>query len=254
MSNRAKYNSVFIETFSVEEKTLSEKNIEYNTIKEWDSIGHMTMVAELEDVFDIEMDYRNQYDLTVKDHGTLQVDNLVVPTSREMTRWTHRDNAKININGMRTPEQGEWMPIWQSMSDDVTYTADNSDIGITAIALANDDGAVTTNGTVAITNSDLNVELAFPVGSRTITLPDANTRVESWSIDTGIDIDVVDSNLGRVDFDVTPGAHITLQDSSNIHFGWAMGFRQSLEGEAPSATITDLRGGGALYSRLALTC
>ena len=212
------------------------------------SIEDNASLKMTDSVFDIEMDYRNQYDLTVKDHGTLQVDNLVVPTSREMTRWTHRDNAKININGMRTPEQGEWMPIWQSMSDDVTYTADNSDIGITAIALANDDGAVTTNGTVAITNSDLNVELAFPVGSRTITLPDANTRVESWSIDTGIDIDVVDSNLGRVDFDVTPGAHITLQDSSNIHFGWAMGFRQSLEGEAPSATITDLRGGGALYS------
>ena len=212
------------------------------------SIEDNASLKMTDSVFDIEMDYRNQYDLSVKGQGTLHVDNLVVPRSWEMTRWTHRDNATININGMRTPEPGQWMPIWQSMSNDVVYTADNSDVGITAIALANDDGVVTTNGTMAITNSDLNVELALPVGSRTITLPDANTRVSSWSIDTGIDIDVVDSNLGRVDFDVTPGAHITLQDSSNVHFGWAMGFRRSIEGESPSARITGLRGDGTFYS------
>ena len=56
MSNRTKYNNVFVETFSIEEESLTKTNVEYNTIKEWDSIGHMTMVAELEDVFDIEME------------------------------------------------------------------------------------------------------------------------------------------------------------------------------------------------------
>ena len=33
-----------------------KNNIEYNSIPEWDSIGHMAMIAELEEVFEISMD------------------------------------------------------------------------------------------------------------------------------------------------------------------------------------------------------
>ena len=57
MSNLEKYDKVFINTFSINKEKL-KKNIEYNSIKEWDSAGHMSMIANLEEIFEIvfEMD------------------------------------------------------------------------------------------------------------------------------------------------------------------------------------------------------
>ena len=57
MSNLEKYDKVFINTFSINKEKL-KKNIEYNSIKEWDSVGHMSMIAALEETFNIhfEMD------------------------------------------------------------------------------------------------------------------------------------------------------------------------------------------------------
>ncbi len=55
MDNQEKYDKVFIETFSID-KSLLINDIEYNTIEEWDSVGHMNMIAELEDAFDIMME------------------------------------------------------------------------------------------------------------------------------------------------------------------------------------------------------
>jgi acyl carrier protein len=57
MSNSEKYDKVFIDCFSVDKAKL-EKNLEYNLIPEWDSVGHMTMIAALEEAFNIvfEMD------------------------------------------------------------------------------------------------------------------------------------------------------------------------------------------------------
>ena len=52
MTNSEKYKKVFIDTFSIQENQLQE-DIQYNTIPQWDSIGHMSMVAELEDAFGI---------------------------------------------------------------------------------------------------------------------------------------------------------------------------------------------------------
>ena len=55
MSNKETYDKVFIESFSVEEKKLNDKLV-YNSIETWDSIGHMQMIAELEDAFEIEFE------------------------------------------------------------------------------------------------------------------------------------------------------------------------------------------------------
>ena len=55
MSNKDKYNKAFMESFSIEENILGE-SLEYNTIPEWDSIGHMGLIAELEDAFEISME------------------------------------------------------------------------------------------------------------------------------------------------------------------------------------------------------
>ncbi|MDB2637617.1 acyl carrier protein [Alphaproteobacteria bacterium] len=57
MSNKAKYDEIFIETFEISADQLNE-SLEYQSIGQWDSVGHMALIAALEDAFDImlEMD------------------------------------------------------------------------------------------------------------------------------------------------------------------------------------------------------
>ena len=54
MSNYQKYKKVFCEAFEIKEDIL--KDLEYQSITQWDSIGHMTMISLLEDEFDIMME------------------------------------------------------------------------------------------------------------------------------------------------------------------------------------------------------
>ena len=55
MNNKQKYDQAFIESFSISESVLGDDLI-YNSIPEWDSVGHMSIIAELEEVFDIMME------------------------------------------------------------------------------------------------------------------------------------------------------------------------------------------------------
>ena len=55
MKNKQKYDQAFIDTFSIDESKLGD-NLEYNSIPEWDSVGHMGLIAELEGIFDIMME------------------------------------------------------------------------------------------------------------------------------------------------------------------------------------------------------
>ena len=55
MNNKQDYNKVFIETFSISESALDD-DLKYNSIPEWDSIGHMGLISELEEIFDIMME------------------------------------------------------------------------------------------------------------------------------------------------------------------------------------------------------
>ena len=55
MNNKQKYDQAFMEIFSIDESKLDD-DLEYNTIPEWDSVGHMGLIAELEEVFDIMME------------------------------------------------------------------------------------------------------------------------------------------------------------------------------------------------------
>jgi len=55
MSNKKKYQDIFVESLSIDEKKFSEK-IKYNEIPEWDSIGHMTLMSGLEEGFNITID------------------------------------------------------------------------------------------------------------------------------------------------------------------------------------------------------
>jgi acyl carrier protein len=54
MSNLETYICIFTETFEVSEDILSD--YKYQDTPSWDSVGHMTMIASLEDAFDIMMD------------------------------------------------------------------------------------------------------------------------------------------------------------------------------------------------------
>ena len=55
MNNTQKYNQAFIENFSISERELTVDLI-YNSIPEWDSVGHMGLIAALEEQFDIMME------------------------------------------------------------------------------------------------------------------------------------------------------------------------------------------------------
>lgn len=55
MSNKQKYDKIFIDNFSIEESALGN-DLLYNTIPTWDSIGHMEMIAAIEEAFDITME------------------------------------------------------------------------------------------------------------------------------------------------------------------------------------------------------
>lgn len=51
MDNVEKYDKAFLETFSIEKKVLQD--LVYNKIEQWDSIGHMTLISDIEDKFKI---------------------------------------------------------------------------------------------------------------------------------------------------------------------------------------------------------
>ena len=55
MSNKQKYQDIFIKSLSIDSKKFNE-GLKYNEIPEWDSIGHMTLMSGLEEGFGITMD------------------------------------------------------------------------------------------------------------------------------------------------------------------------------------------------------
>ena len=63
MTNQEKYDQVFIECFSVSKDQLNEEFV-YQCVPEWDSVGHMAMVAGIEEAFDIMMDMEDIIELS----------------------------------------------------------------------------------------------------------------------------------------------------------------------------------------------
>lgn len=54
MTNLEKYTNAFTETFEINAE--QAEKLEYQSIDQWDSIGHMTLIAAIEDAFEIMMD------------------------------------------------------------------------------------------------------------------------------------------------------------------------------------------------------
>lgn len=62
-----KYNEAFIGVFNVSEKELAD--LAYQSVKAWDSVGHMALIAELETQFDIMMDTDDIIDFSSYEKG-----------------------------------------------------------------------------------------------------------------------------------------------------------------------------------------
>lgn len=67
MTNLEKYKEAFIKALEVNEEQL--KNLKYQDIPAWDSIGHMTLIATIEDAFDIMMDTEDIIDFSSYEKG-----------------------------------------------------------------------------------------------------------------------------------------------------------------------------------------
>lgn len=51
----SRYKKAFAKSLSLDEVKIDDK-LKYNDIPEWDSIGHMTLISELESEFEISME------------------------------------------------------------------------------------------------------------------------------------------------------------------------------------------------------
>ena len=63
MSNKQKYQDIFIKSLAMHSNKFNE-NIKYNEIPEWDSIGHMTLIAALEEEYKISLETDDIVDLS----------------------------------------------------------------------------------------------------------------------------------------------------------------------------------------------
>lgn len=67
MTNLEKYNNVFCENLNVTADQLA--GLKYQSVELWDSVGHMTLVAAIEDAFDIMLDTDDIIDLSSYEKG-----------------------------------------------------------------------------------------------------------------------------------------------------------------------------------------
>lgn len=67
MTNLEKYTQTFCDTLGITED--QTKVLEYQGVEAWDSVGHMTLVAALEDAFNISLDTDDIIDLSSFEKG-----------------------------------------------------------------------------------------------------------------------------------------------------------------------------------------
>lgn len=67
MTNLEKYAQVFCESLQITEDKL--EGLKYQDVELWDSVGHMNLIANLEDTFDIMMETDDIIDLSSFEKG-----------------------------------------------------------------------------------------------------------------------------------------------------------------------------------------
>lgn len=67
MNNTEKYVQAFVEALEIDATSVT--GLEYQSIPQWDSVGHMGLVAAIEDAFDIMMDTDDIIDFSSFEKG-----------------------------------------------------------------------------------------------------------------------------------------------------------------------------------------
>ena len=67
MDNNEKYTQLFMDVFMIERDEVP--SLTYQSIQNWDSVGHMRLIASLEEAFDIMMDTDDIIDLSSFEKG-----------------------------------------------------------------------------------------------------------------------------------------------------------------------------------------
>ena len=68
MTNLQKYDEAFMKSFSIEKEALFA-DLVYQSVPTWDSVGHMGLIAALEEMFDIMMETDDIIDLNSYQKG-----------------------------------------------------------------------------------------------------------------------------------------------------------------------------------------
>lgn len=63
MENLEKYNNAFVQVFGVKTEDLND-NFGKETVEEWDSVHQLSLIAELEEAFDIMLDPEDIMEMT----------------------------------------------------------------------------------------------------------------------------------------------------------------------------------------------
>lgn len=53
-SNELKYRKAYVENFGIDDSEVDK--LEYQSISDWDSVGHMGLIAQLEEAFNIQIE------------------------------------------------------------------------------------------------------------------------------------------------------------------------------------------------------
>lgn len=56
MTNLEKYNMIFEDCFGVQLCEINCEELSYQSINEWDSVGHMNLISAIEEEFDVMLD------------------------------------------------------------------------------------------------------------------------------------------------------------------------------------------------------
>lgn len=67
MTNLEKYDYAFTSNFKISKEELP--GLKYQGIFQWDSVGHMDLIADLEAAYDIQMDTKDVLDLSSYEKG-----------------------------------------------------------------------------------------------------------------------------------------------------------------------------------------
>lgn len=67
MDNKKRYIEAFVEAFNIDENVVH--GLEYEDIPEWDSVGHMVLISELETRFDLTFEMEDILDFSSFERG-----------------------------------------------------------------------------------------------------------------------------------------------------------------------------------------